>query len=462
MAEDEQHQQAFGEHTGLCREARDCINGIKNNHYGVNELKISSSDAEKFTDLAWRLLGRYIANNSHLEKVFLIRCGITDEKMASLFYELTYSSSLKDLYLCHNNFGIDGVRSMIPFLNDTNLSHLNFFHNNNFDTDCLELLVSTLHGRPLESISLNSLYISSCSITNISALDTYTLSDLQTLNLNGNNIGREGCIILSKLLQKEGTVLEELDLNGTGIEDEDVVLIASSLKHNTTLEQLRLKDNNGITERGYGALLKVLVDISSIENTYNSNHTLTILCLARAETVISRHTSMIEHINSAVKLNKLHQSFHAAGRAKVIKYQLNNQNRKEACQLQGIEYLSIGNLFANIEPILLPRILALIGREHGQSEFYAALIPMVPDLMSYVDTSGMIKDEMAKNEAHDNDLVAQIAELTRQRAALSAKNDQLSRRLAAKQSGDSHHSTIEEGSGETAAESGKKRQRSEE
>ena len=68
---------------------------------------------------------------------------------------------------------------------------------------------------------------------------------------------------------------------------------------------------------------------------------------------------------------------------------------------------------------------------------------MVPDLMSYVNTSGMMKDLMVKNEARDNDLVAQIAELTLQRAALTAKNDQLSRRLAERED-DSHYLTKEE------------------
>ena len=54
---------------------------------------------------------------------------------------------------------------------------------------------------------------------------------------------------------------------------------------------------------------------------------------------------------------------------------------------------------------------------------------MISDLMSCVDTSGMMKDLLVKNKARDNDLVVQIAELTRQRAALSTKNDQLSRRF---------------------------------
>ena len=55
--------------------------------------------------------------------------------------------------------------------------------------------------------------------------------------------------------------------------------------------------------------------------------------------------------------------------------------------MQGIEYSSIGNLLADIDPILLPDIIALIGEEHGHNELYNALLPTAPDLMSCVNTS---------------------------------------------------------------------------
>ena len=69
---------------------------------------------------------------------------------------------------------------------------------------------------------------------------------------------------------------------------------------------------------------------------------------------------------------------------------------------------------------------------------------MVPDLMSFLDTSIMIKDEMAKH-------AAKIREHT-------AEYDKLSRRLAARTSSDdSQQSAI---AGSAATVSAKKRQRS--
>ena len=77
-SEDEQFNRAFGEHTGISADCRERINDIRQ-LYRVEEFKLHISDARHFTDLSWRLIGRYIANNAHLETVDLIQCGITDE-----------------------------------------------------------------------------------------------------------------------------------------------------------------------------------------------------------------------------------------------------------------------------------------------------------------------------------------------------------------------------------------------
>jgi len=111
------------------------------------------------------------------------------------------------------------------------------------------------------------------------------------------------------------------------------------------------------------------------------------------------------------------ESSHAAGRAKVITYQLNSQNRKDMCCLQSIEH-SAGSNFADIEPTLLPRILALIRRECGQSEFYTALIPMAPDLMSYIDRRALIDDAIVENSRDIAAVEATLAELTMKRDEL--------------------------------------------
>jgi len=374
MNEEQQYQQAFGEQTGLTWGCRSKINIIRNNDPNYTEFILDSRNADQFTDQAWTLLGRYIANNTHLKKINLGNC-LDDEQVELLFGGLTKSVSLERLELNDNDFGIVGVRSMIPFLqNSPNLSII-FCGNSIFDTECFEVLVSALNGK-----SIKELYFYGCNITDVSALETCNLPNLQTLDLDRNKIGRAGCITISNLLQKEGSTLTRLYLNLTGMGDEEAEFLANSLKHNTKLKELHLQ-GRGIGLNGYTAFLKLLVDMSSTKSIYTSNHTLERCELSEYEDD-HPYDEVQTLINTACEVNKNIPTSHAAGRAKVIKYQLNSINRKNLCRLQDVEYCSILSLqvlslisyLADIDPILLPDILILIGREHGNNELINALL----------------------------------------------------------------------------------------
>ena len=164
-----------------------------------------------------------------------------------------------------------------------------------------------------------------------------------------------------------------------------------------------------------------------------------------------------EALNDACKENRLSSNPEAAGRAKVIKYQLNSINRKKLCELQGIEYSSIGNILKDIEVHLLPQILALIGREHGHSEFYTSLLPVAPDLLSFINREAILEKERAKNTLQVADITSQIAALTQQAAALTNKNDQIDKRLALIKLGDSKQTAVVDDGKECGG--GEKRQR---
>jgi len=436
---DLQHSNAFGVHTGISRQCRDSIIGIKDNSEHLQSFELYPHNAAQFSDLAWQLLGRYIANNTHLDDINLNHCGITDEIMALLFEGLTRSASLTSLRLSQNEFGIEGLRSMIQFLQNSPLLKSLWFNlpdTQIFNTKCFDLIIRSLNGTFIQNLCFVR-----CNITDISALESCNLPNLGILSLIGNKIGRDGCLVLSNLLRQEDTVLTHLYLQNTGIDDEGAKTIANSLQENTQLEGLTLEDND-ITEEGRRAFLKLLVDISSMESIYTSNHTLDTCRLIYEDDGededMNEDTNEIQSlINSACTANI--NSTGNPGRAKVIKYQLNSQKRKELCQLQGIEY-SYSNIFADIEPVLLPKILALISSEHGQSELYTALIPTAPDLLSYIDKKAMLNDTLAKNTAHANALneekAAFLAKYEREMACLTAHNTDIHRRLELVELGD--------------------------
>jgi len=464
--DEQQYQQAFRFNELISQDCKTYVRLIKNNVDSINEFRFTAvddddefdgdeyeyeyeftSDAENFTNLGWRLLGRYIASNTHLLRLNLRNCILNNEKMASLFGQLVNSSSIETLDLDSNTFGVEGIRSVIPFLeNSPQLTTIMMDWNTSINTESFELVVRALHNNTRELL----LSFCGCRITDISVLDTYALTNLRQLNLNRNNIGREGCVTLSNMLQKGGSTLKNLFIIDTGMGDEEAEIIAASLKNNNTLEKLYLSSNNGITEKGRVAFLKLLINVSSIESTYHSNHTLTECTFTESYENLSDEIQ--PWINKACEVNMIGRAwlYHAVGRQKVIKYQLNSQIRKIICELEGIEY-SDSNIFANIEPVLLPKILALIWSRHGQKELYSALIPTAPDLLSYIDRMTMLNSILAKNTAlaaslrteHERKVAALEAEYSSQTTRLTAQNIEVINRLKLIELGDRKQSEQE-------------------
>lgn len=306
--------------------------------------------------------------------------------------------------------------------------------NQNINTECFDVIVSALHNK-----GIWRLVFEECNITGISALETYNLPNLIILNLDGNNIGREGIVTLSNLLQKEGSSLKKLELNNTGMGDEEAEILAAALKHNTKLKELYLVRNT-ITEKGCRSFFKLLNDLSSIESTYNSNHTLKTINIAACVT----SDLVLDSIREACNENRRGSNPNSIGRSKVIRTQLNSQNREKYCKLQGIQCPS--NIFTDIEPALLPDILGLIGESHGQTELYNALVPTAPDLLSYIDRKALLADALSKIDIEYE--------------MIKAKRIDLKKRLALLDEGDSKQPAEAEDKDKDMVLSGKKRARS--
>jgi len=198
--------------------------------------------------------------------------------------------------------------------------------------------------------------------------------------------------------------------------------------------------------------LKLLNDLSSIERTYNSNHTLHTLTTLRlpyfsdakyfeTKKHIASAINTLTLIASAININDENRgNSHAAGRAKVIATQLNRNARMELCRLQGVEY-SYGSIYAAIEPVLLPDLLALTGGEHGQNELYRMLVATAPNLTSLINKKSMLKETIARNMAR---MTALTAEYSRQSSYLTAENFDLNRRLESIESAENTQSTVME------------------
>ncbi|KAL7533133.1 hypothetical protein ACHAWF_004354, partial [Thalassiosira exigua] len=139
-----------------------------------------------------------------------------------------------------------------------------------------QFVASTLSRCP----NLESVALAACDIDDF-ILDEFVLgirgmNRLRKLSVLQNQIGRAGCESLAKLVRDPNSNLECLRLVcDRNIDDACAAILASSLRGNRKLKRLILRgENHSITESGWDTFSAVLCDASSVEATYQSNHTL--------------------------------------------------------------------------------------------------------------------------------------------------------------------------------------------
>ncbi|KAL9184051.1 hypothetical protein ACHAXT_002137 [Thalassiosira profunda] len=386
------------------------IKRIKHNHPDSNV----SFGREIFSEKAWELLGSYVAQNDFVECMSLRQCNLNDANMSLFFNGGATGAKTKVLNLFGNSFGSDGMRALVPLLNNAfGLSSLNVM-GNPIGSDGLWWLCNGLDGSSIEKLNLRH-----CELTNISVLERCTLSNLQVLYLSDNsNIGADGCKSVSQLLQRGGSKLKKLYVNRCNIRDEGAEVIAQAMMSNKSLTHIELETND-IRGQGHLALLRVVLDVLSVETTYNSNHRLRLISVKG-----NPPSEYSQHIEDAVQLNRsCGGDLVRAGRAKVRKYHLKSNIRTELSRLQGVfDYFM--RPYANMDSEVLPDAVALVGKVSGLSDVYRLLLARNSGLgfSAYGTENKHLKEKIAE-------LDAIVVEQNRQIAALTARNLDLRTRL---------------------------------
>ena len=181
---------------------------------------------------------------------------------------------------------------------------------------------------------MKELFCDGCGIESIEIDSEHIPRNLKELYVPHNNINADGCRGLAELLHGGDAALTNLSLQNNVIDDEGVEIMVEALRNNSSLTYLSLKGNYGISSRGQTMMLKLVNDISSIEATLRSNHTLKYLLV-----YVDADTSEIHRqINYAIAINNNHDRNYpeAAGKEKVIQTQLLSANRAELCRLQEV------------------------------------------------------------------------------------------------------------------------------
>ena len=239
---------------------------IKENDPRATDLEGSGEDEaiQNMTDEEWEELGSYIAANNYLGVVELSLGALNDHKISYLFRGLTRSNTIKEMLLYDNGLSVDGLRSMLPFLqNSNNLRYLHLY-GNNIQSEGFNLLFRTLSDSPIEKLRCVN-----CDIESIEIDGNEIPKYLKTIILDDNNINADGCREVAKLLQGGDSTLTTLWLGNNKIDDEGVTILVDALQNNTKLTTLDLRENDGLSTQGQIMLLKLVNDISSIKALCN-------------------------------------------------------------------------------------------------------------------------------------------------------------------------------------------------
>jgi Ran GTPase-activating protein (RanGAP) involved in mRNA processing and transport len=220
-------------------------------------------------------LGNLLESGVRLKHLSLDENYIGDVGVTALVQGLRCSgSSLKVLDLCDGSIGSEGLSTLTAALtNCTRLERLDLSYNN------FSMAAAGLRSLSdwLQTATLTELRFYDCGINDrgLRALAKGAVNHCKLIDLKWNtDITTRGLKYLSKRLQSGSCRLERLIL--TCVTNDHAEVLARGLAGNKTLKCLQLfgnGDNIAITPAGWLTLIKELCDTSSINNIYNSNHT---------------------------------------------------------------------------------------------------------------------------------------------------------------------------------------------
>lgn len=292
---------------------------------------------------------------SSLKVLDLSRCAIDDRGAAALGKALKSSvTAVKALELNQSLLSISPAAGWNDFclcLRDPN-SSLKRLSITNCDID--EEKITVLSNALLNNSTLKTLILSH------NNLDFYGTGPIDFYGERQRSIGADPWQSFSSVLRHPDSGLEEIDLYGCGLTDEDVIGFASDLANNTSLRSLVLS-GNGLTRRSWDVFSLFLFNKTSIQATYESNHSLCSL---------SKHgdsnRTLPDHLVSSLQTNGLGAG---VARQKILWHYF----------LSGGDSINVKQ-FLDMDMNVLPQAMSWIGREDDGHSLMFTLLQSMPCL----------------------------------------------------------------------------------
>ena len=290
-----------------------------------------------------------------MEDFSVYNTNIFDEEALLLAENLTVNSTLKVLHIGDARFGSSGWRAIFTGLQTAS---------------ALEKLVISGVTRGINDSHMPILW----EVIRMGSLKELVF-DSYPCTINPTSISAQGLQTIAYMLESPNCKLEKLHLRGEYSFNDDVITVfVRRLANNTCLKELGISSSkppgsigrkSNITMRGWEALSTLLCDMSSIDNTYSSNHTLSV-------SVHGQLASMsLQDLSSINKNNSISD----AARKKIIMYQFNTS--EDGTLSNGMQVIS------QMDLVVLPQVIAWAGRKHdneGCTILYQ-LLRCIPELV---------------------------------------------------------------------------------
>jgi len=290
-----------------------------------------SVDAYSFNNISdYSRLGTAIAKNTNLE---ILEVDIThnneliegvDAENNPFYDGLKRNSSITELSL-HSATGHGFID-----MNEVGRQILEAYQKSNHLTDLH--IQSVLRADDITTITntlqwcenLQYLNLSNCGINDLQLrpiVDVLLgLPLLDTLDLDDNRIGNVGCQTISDLLYDSNSNLTDMILRSNNIDNAGAMSFVVGLAHNTKFKRLYLF-NNEVDISIEDAFSEALCDTSSINSTFDSNHTFEDLCLENDNE--EGHRELYgDHLLSLLTMNECTNKKHVAIK-KILRYHPN-------------------------------------------------------------------------------------------------------------------------------------------
>ena len=209
--------------------------------------------------------------NQSLQVLELTNCYLDDTVFGHIATGLTHNTTLQEIYIGDNrSVTSDGWVQLFQAIQKgtTPLQKLDIRFSSVQSEGVIALSQMLLHNNTITALSIRNNIFSSVTIPTEAWIQLFQVlrqhPTLSILDINNNNLGREGSIALGECLHHNKTITV-LEAWHCGLTDDVLKAMATNLSHeSSSLREINIRANNSLTSEGWIPVFQILQQNSSL------------------------------------------------------------------------------------------------------------------------------------------------------------------------------------------------------